>query len=183
MNTLAEYQKSMLALIKGRPMPPLPQRDRHMAELEQSRGLELLREIAVWWRGFAVESTCPWTARLLKRLGSFEAAITEFYREQNVSPYVARAGEQFLFQMSAHPEPLVHAMARLELALMRVKQGSADEYLVQWDRNPELIFQALRSGSDMPSIETGVCYETYISRDIPGLVRCDCIEREFTAKT
>ena len=107
-----------------------------MAELEQSRGLELLREIAVWWRGFAVESTCPWTARLLKRLGNFETAVTEFYRGQNVSPYVARAGEQFLFQMSAHPEPLVYAMARLELALMRVKQGSADEYLVQSDPQP-----------------------------------------------
>jgi len=172
MNTLAEYQKAMLSLIKGRPTPPV--RDRHMAELEQSRGLELLREIAVWWRGFAVESTCPWTARLLKRLGNFETAVTEFYREQNVSPYVARAGEQFLFQMSAHPEPLVNAMARLELALMRVKQGSADEYLVQWDRNPELVFQTLRFGSVLPLAETGVCYAMYISRDIPELARCEC---------
>ena len=94
MNTLAEYQKAMLSLIKARPTPPA--RDLHMAELEQSRGLELLREIAVWWRGFAVESTCPWTARLLKRLGNFETAVTEFYRGQNVSPYVTRAGEQFL---------------------------------------------------------------------------------------
>lgn len=177
MNTLAEYQKSMLSLIKGRAMPHSPQppaRDRHMAELEQSRGLELLREIAVWWRGFAVESTCPWTARLLKRLGHFGAAVTEFYRGQNVSPYVTRAGEQFLLQMSAHPEPLVHAMARLELALMRVKQGSAEEYLVQWDRNPELVFQTVRSGSDLPPAEPDVCYEMYISRDIPELVRCEC---------
>jgi hypothetical protein len=172
MNTLAEYQKAMLSLIKARPTAPA--RDLHMAELEQSRGLELLREIAVWWRGFAVESTCPWTARLLKRLGNFETAVTEFYRGQNVSPYVTRAGEQFLFQMSAHPEPLVHAMARLELALMRVKQGSADEYLVQWDRNPEMVFQALRSSSVLPLAETGVCYEMYISCDIPELVRCEC---------
>jgi len=172
MNTLAEYQKGMLSLIKARPTPPA--RDLHMTELEQSRGLELLREIAVWWRGFAVESTCPWTARLLKRLGNFETAVTEFYRGQNVSPYVTRAGEQFLFQMSAHPEPLVHAMARLELALMRVKQGSADEYLVQWDRNPEMVFQALRSSSVLPLAETGVCYEMYISCDIPELVRCEC---------
>lgn len=177
MNTLAEYQKSMLSLIKGRALPPSPQppaRDLHMAELEQSRGLELLREIAVWWRGFAVESTCPWTARLLKRLGYFEAAVTKFYRGQNVSPYVVRAGEQFLFQMSAHPDPLVYAMARLELALMRVKQGSADEYLVQWDRNPEMVFQALRSGSVLPLAEQDACYEMYISRDIPELVCCEC---------
>ena len=76
--------------------------------------------------------------------------------------------------MSAHPEPLVHAMARLELALMRVKQGSADEYLVQWDPNPEMVFQALRSSSVLPLAETDVCYEMYISCDIPELVRCEC---------
>jgi hypothetical protein len=123
--------------------------------------------------GFAVESTCHWTARLLKKLGSFERAVGDFYRGQNVSPYAEKAGEQFLYQMSASQEPLVFAMARLELALMRVKQGSADEYLVEWDRNPELVFAALQSGGSLPPAEPGVRYRTYISRDIPELVCCE----------
>lgn len=129
--------------------------------------------MAIWWCGFAVESTCPWTARLLKKMGSFEACVGAFHRGRNVSPYVEKAGEQFLFQMSASREPLVFAMARLELALMRVKQGSADEYLVEWDRNPELVFRALRSGGGLPPAEQDVRYGTCISRDIPELVRCE----------
>ncbi len=182
MCTLAEYQKTMLALIKGRAVPLQNQpvmADRHLMELTRSRGLGLLREVAVWWRGFAVESACPWTARLLKKLGRFQSTVEEFYRGENVSPYVEKAGEQFLFKMSASPEPLVLAMARLELALMRVRQGSADEYLVEWDRNPELVFQTLRGRSELPEAEEGARYRTYISRDIPGLVRCECC---FTAE-
>ena len=184
MSTLAEYQKTMLALIKGRAgaletMPVMT--DQHLIELARSRGLGLLREVAVWWRGFAVESACPWTARLLKKLGSFQSCVEAFYREQNVSPYVEKAGEQFLFKMSASPEPLVFAMARLELALMRVRQGSPDEYLVEWDRNPELVFQALRSGSELAEAEPGARYCMYISRDIPELVRCECEETKLAA--
>jgi hypothetical protein len=177
MSTLAEYQRTMLALIKGRavPLQTMPMRtDQHLLELAHSRGLGLLREVAVWWRGFAVESACPWTARLLKKLGSFQSCVEAFYRGENVSPYVEKAGEQFLFKMSASREPLAHAMARLELALMRVRQGSGDEYLVEWDRNPELVFQALRSGSELPAAEPGTRYCTYISHDIPELVRCEC---------
>jgi hypothetical protein len=177
MSTLAEYQRNMLALIKGRPLPVIA--DQHMLELARSRGLGLLREVAVWWRGFAVESACPWTARLLKKLGRFQTTVEAFYRGQDVSPYVEKAGEQFLFKMSASPEPLVSAMARLELALMRVRQGSTDDYLVEWDRNPELVFQALRSGSELPPEEPGMRYRTYISRDIPGLVRCECEEQSL----
>ena|SRR5215472_5123186 len=171
MQTLAEYQKNMLALLKGRPMPVIP--DQHLAELAKSRGLGLLREIAVWWRGFAVESACPWTARLLKKLGNFEPSVEAFYRGQNVSPYVEKAAEQFLFVMSASLDPLVFAMARLELALMRVRQDSADQYLVEWDRNPELVFLCLRSGGELPPREPDVTYRMYISRDIPQLVRCE----------
>src|ERR1051326_7644456 len=130
--------------------------------------------MTAWCRGFAVESACPWTARLLKRLGRFQSSVEAFYRGQRVSAYIERAGEQFLFKMSASPEPLVAAMARLELALLRMTQGSADEYLVEWDRNPELVFQALRSGSELPAGESGVRYRTYISRHLPELVRCEC---------
>ncbi len=136
--------------------------------------------MAAWCRGFAVESACPWTARLLKRLGRFQSALEAFYRGQNGSPLVEKAGEEFLFRMSAHPEPLVAAMARLELAMMRMIEGSRDEYLIEWDRNPELVFQALRVGSELPPAEIGIRYRTYVSRKLPELVR---YEREETAQS
>lgn len=150
------------------------------AKTRQAGVGESLREMAAWCRGFAVESACPWTARLLKRMGKFQSALEAFLRGPNASPWMERAGEQFLYRMSAHPEPLVAAMARLELALMRMMQGSADEYLVEWDRNPEMVFHALRTGKELPPPEAGARYRTYVSRGIPELVRC---EREVTLTT
>jgi hypothetical protein len=169
---LAEYQKAMLDLLKERVHAPF--NDLHLAEVVHSPGLSLLREVAVWWRGFAVESACPWTAGLLKKLGLYESSVETFYRNQNVSPYVEKAGEEFLFRMSASPKPLVAAIARLELALMRMRQGSSDEYLIEWDRNPDDVFKSLKSTQDLPPAEADVLYRTYVSRDIPGLVRCEC---------
>jgi hypothetical protein len=170
-STLSEYQRAMLDLLKDRTRVPFS--DRHLAEVAQSQGLGLLREVAVWWRGFAVESACPWTAGLLKKLGSLESSVEAFYRGQNVSPYVEKAGEEFLFRMSASPAPLVSAMARLELALMRMRQGSSDEYLIEWDRNPDDVFKSLKSAQELPPAEPDTLYRTYVSRNIPGLVRCE----------
>ena len=170
-STLAEYQKAMLDLLKSRASTSFT--DHHLAEVAQSPGLGLLREVAVWWRGFAVESACPWTAGLLKKLGRFESSVEGFYRGQNVSPYVEKAGEEFLFRMSASPAALVAAMARLELALMRMRQGSSDEYLIEWDRNPDDVFKSLKSAQDLPPAEPDALYRTYVSREIPGLVRCE----------
>ncbi|HZD93274.1 MAG TPA: hypothetical protein VE133_03410 [Candidatus Sulfotelmatobacter sp.] len=45
--------------------------------------------------------------------------------------------------------------------------------VVEWGRNPDLVFRALRSGSELPPAEPEVCYRTYVSRDIPDLVRCE----------
>src|SRR5262249_27434943 len=51
---LAEYQKAMLDLLKERVAVPFS--DPHLAEVVHSPGLGLLREVAVWWRGFAVRA-------------------------------------------------------------------------------------------------------------------------------
>jgi len=152
--------------------------DEQLLELARARGLTVLREIAALGRAFVIESACPWTSRLLKRLGSFEANIAALHLRDNTAATLESAREQFLFRMSADPDPLVVAVARLELALFRIHQGRTDEYLVEWDRNPELVFQALRSGADLPPAEPGARYRAYISRDIPELVRC---ERESKA--
>jgi hypothetical protein len=147
--------------------------DKQLLELARARGVSALREIASLGRAFVIESACPWTSRLLKRLDSFEASIAALHLRDNSTLTLESAREQFLFRMSGHPDPVVLAVARLELALLRVRQGGMDEYLVEWDRNPELVFQALRSGSDLPPAEPNARYRTCISRDIPELVRCE----------
>jgi len=175
MSTLAEYQRHLRDLIKGRSGPPPG--DRHLAEVAQSPGLTLIREIAVWWRTLAVEGYCPWSTRLLKRLGIFQQSVKQFYSEQNVSPYVEKAGEQFLVELSGHAHPLVTALARFELAILKVKQGDTTEYTVDWDRNPDAVFVSFTTGHDLPASEAYI-YRTYISRDIPGLVRCEQLSRD-----
>jgi hypothetical protein len=139
----------------------------------------------------ALEGLCPWTVCLLKRLRRFEMAVRtvdwrglaastpsaseQFLYRENAEQFLHResAAEQFLYRMSAGPGPLISAMARMELAVMRVRQGSAEEYLIEWDHNPELVFQALRAGRELPQPESAGSYRMYISRDIPGLVRCE----------
>ena len=120
-----------------------------------------------------LESACPWTVRLLRMLGRLEHEISSLHARQNSPAYVEKSGEQFLFAMSASPEPLVSATARMELAVMRVRQGSTDEYLIEWDRSPELVFQALHAGRDLPQPEPATRFRMYVSRDIPGMIRCE----------
>jgi hypothetical protein len=170
MNTLADYQRNLRDLIKGRSGPPPG--DEHLAEVAQSPGLEAIREIAVWWRTLAVEEYCPWTSRLLKRLGIFQESVEKFYHGQNVSSYVEKAGEQFLQELGGHAHTVVAALAQFELALLKVKQGDSREFTVEWDRNPDAVFACFTSGGELPPPEADR-YRTYISRDVPGLVRCD----------
>jgi hypothetical protein len=170
MNSLADYQKNLRDLIKGRAGPPAG--DEHLAEVAQSPGLTLIREIAVWWRTLAVEEYCPWSTRLLRRLGIFKKTVESFYSSQNVSPYVEKAGEQFLLELSGHPHPVVAALAQFELAMLKVKQGDTQEYTVEWDRNPDGVFACVTKEGDLPPADEDM-YRTYISSEIPGLVRCD----------
>lgn len=170
MDTLADYQRNLRDLIKGRSGPPSG--DRHLLDVAQSPGLTAIREIAVWWRTLAVESYCPWSTRLLRHLGLFQGCVEKFYCGQNVSPYVEQAGEQFLLELSGHANPIVSALARFELALLKVRKGDAQEYTVDWDRNPDAVFGSLAAGGDLPAPEEDR-YRTYISHSIPGLVRCD----------
>jgi len=157
--------------------------DEQLLKLARGRGSSVLREIAALGRAFVIESACPWTSRLLKRLGRFEGNIAALHLRETTATTWEDAREQFLFRMSADPDPVVLAVARLELALLRIHQGGADEYLVEWDRSPELVFHALRSGADLPAAEPGARYLTYVSRDIPELVRCErkSLESSFAA--
>ena len=55
-------------------------------------------------RTSALEILCPWIVCLLKRLGRFEMATRRVDR-LSLSASIENAAEQFLYQMSASPEP------------------------------------------------------------------------------
>lgn len=161
MTSLAEHQSIMLNLLKGRAQPDIE--DPYLAELADSDGLKLMREIALWWRALAVEESCVWTARLLKKLGLFEQYIEKFYRTQNVSPYVEKAAAQFLSQMREHVDPLIAAMARFDQVLVAMRPGDERQCIVEWDRNPDRVFEALSSGGELPAAEPQQSYQLHVS--------------------
>src|SRR5258708_16257406 len=110
MTALAEYQRQIRDLLKNRTAGEL--NDPHLEAVARSRELNLLRDIAVWWRELAVNEQCTWTTRLLKQQGTFHVLVESFYCEVKVSSYMERAGEQFLDWLSSHEDPLVAALAR-----------------------------------------------------------------------
>ena len=163
MPSLAEHQRAMLALMKGRPVPPSA--DAYHARIAPSRELALLREIAVWWRLLTIEGACPSAARLLKRLGIFDSSVERFYRDENVSPYIERASEHFLRHTAGHDDPLVRATIAFETALFRIRRREAGPFTIDWDRNPENVLAALDSGAPIPDAEPGAIYRLHLSAD------------------
>lgn len=158
---LAEHQRAMLALVKGRPVAGAA--DDYYARLEPTKELALLREIAIWWRVLTIEGACPSTARLLRRLGLFEESVTAFYRAENVSPYIERASVHFLQHMQAHPDPLVRSMVRFEQALALLRSGDNGAFAIDWDRHPESVFAALDSGTPLPDAEAGAVHRLHLA--------------------
>lgn len=163
MPSLAEHQRAMLALMKGRPVPQSA--DAYHAQIAPGKELALLREIAVWWRVLAIERACPSAARLLKRLGLFDSSVERFYRDENVSPYIERASEHFLRYMAGHDDPLVRATVAFEMALARMRRREAGPFTIDWDRNPENVLAALETGAPLPAAEPGLIYRLHLSED------------------
>jgi hypothetical protein len=175
MSGLAEYQRSIRDLLKNRATGET--RDPHLEEVARLPELVLLRDIAVWWREMAVDANCVWTAGLLRKYGIFHPLVESFYCNANVSPYVELASEQFLARLSGHDDPLIASLAQFELAVMKVRQGDTQEHRIAWDRNPDEVFVCLKSASDVPPTDPDWSYITYVSQQIPDLVRCDRVAR------
>src|SRR5690349_132397 len=116
MISLAEHQAVIRDLIKGR-LKNRPD-DPYLTEVAESRGLAMIREIALWWRSFSMESYCVWTSKLLKVRGCFDEYVYQYFSYKNVSPFIETAGEEFLEFVSEDPDPLISSMARFELALI-----------------------------------------------------------------
>ena len=168
MTSLEQFQRGLLDLIKSRPVPGDPYLERAAA----SREIEILREIAVWWRVFQIEAQCHFTSRMLKRLGCFHETVALYFSINRTSPFVEELSRDFLRWVHLHHDPFVRLVADFELALLEVRAGSSEQFQVRWDRHPDLFFQSLESGAEFPAAETDCLYHLILSRDLPGMVAC-----------
>lgn len=178
MTSLAEHQRALLDLMRGRALAPCD--DPYLARVAGSRELAFLREVSLFWCAVGIRSTCTWTAQWLDRHGSLDEAIAAFHSGEDVSPYVETAGRRFLARFLAHADPVAAAIAALELALLRVQAGETGVFRVDWDRNPNAVIRALRTGDVLPEAEPGRVYRLEISSDFVELMRCQIVEGAYS---
>jgi hypothetical protein len=152
MTSLAEHQLQMLSLLKGK-APSADENDPYLQRLAGSVELRRLSLVALWWCALTARASCPWTSRLLERLELFELEIDAFYREENISPYAETAARQFLGRQAQSGNSLIAAVAQFELATAELRSGQGGEFVIEWDRDPNQTFQAIRTGAPLPEPE------------------------------
>jgi hypothetical protein len=169
MMSLELQQRGLLDLVKGRGALPA---DPYLRRVAGSRGLAMVREIAVWWRTFQLEAQCRFTSRLLKRLKCFGPLVTSYFNNNTTSPFIEELSRDFLSSLRLHEDRLVHAVSQFEYALLQARSGSAETFEILWDRHPDLVFLALENGSELPPPEPGYIYHMRVARNLPRLVAC-----------
>ena len=169
MTPLELQQRGLLDLIKKRGGPPS---DAYLSTVAESAGLEMIREIAIWWRELQISAQCYFTSRLLKRLGIFEAMVTDYFNESATSPFVEELSHDFLLFAEEHGDALVRSVAQFESGFLEARAGSTKVYDVLWDRHPDEVFGALESGRPLPDADASCAYRLRIGRELPGMFQC-----------
>lgn len=163
------YQRGLLDLVKKRGVSP---EDPYLRCVAESRALVVVREIAVWWRVFQIEAQCRFTSRLLKHLQCFQEVVTSYFNSNRTSPFVEELSRDFLSSLRTHDVLLIRTMAHFEYAFLEVRAGCAGGFEIEWDRHPDLVFQALDNGTELPGPEPECVYRMRIARELPGMVAC-----------
>ena len=170
MMDLASHQRALLDLIKSGRVEP-GNADPYIRKIAGSEELKVVQDIVMSWRKFDIERYCRLTATLLKKRGQFEETIRAFAATPDLSPFIEKLGETFLQQMSRHPDPLLSAVARFELFVIRVKLGDPSEYCVAWHTDPVEVLNSLANDQYPEMAGAPGMYRTEISQRYEGLVQ------------
>jgi hypothetical protein len=171
---LEHHQRGLLDLVKGRGSPPP---DPYLRSVAASEGLAIARGSALFWRAFQLETQCRYTARLLKQLESFDDLVGDYFDNNPTSPFIEELSRGFLRSLNAHEDVLVHAVSQFELAVLRVKDGSAEAFETLWDRHPDLVFLALETGGGLPGPDAENYYLLRIDGALSDMVTCSRLPR------
>src|SRR6478672_773667 len=93
MSNLERRQRGLLDLVKNRGGAPC---DPYLQRVADSRGLAMVRKIALWWRAVSLEAQCRLTARLLKKIGCFDAQVASYFDRNATSAFVEELSLGFL---------------------------------------------------------------------------------------
>jgi hypothetical protein len=138
---LATQQRSLLALLKDRPLTVGD--DAYLDVVRRSKGLAIQRRIAGFWRRFDVERLAPLTSRALTHAGRFEAALAGLERDPDTPPGMAAVAMHLLERHTQDSDPLIAAVASTERALTLVTRGDSTRHEIPWDVDPAPVLGAL----------------------------------------
>ena len=162
---LAHYQRRIYQLVRGADTVGEGDPDWLKAQADHGQ-LALTREISDWWVAYNVEIGCVLSARLLRRLGLWQATLDEVLGSGPAIAYLPHLTDHFLCHVSTSQNELVAALARFERALIRIKNGDAGRYEIPWPVNPLLLLNALLEEETLPEAD-GNSYETVVSAEFP----------------
>jgi len=169
MTTLETYQRGLLDLVKSRGGPPT---DPYLRRVAGGAEIAVVREIAIWWRTFQIESQCPLVSRVLKHYGCFNQTVTQYFDANRTSPFVEELTHQFLASLCEHNDLFLRSVSRFEQALLRARAGPEETQVILFDRNPESVFLALEGTGILPPAEPERLYRMTVDRRLPGMFRC-----------
>ena len=169
MTTLETYERGLLDLVKDRGGPPT---DPYLRRVAGGAEIAVVREIAIWWRTFQIESQCPLVSLVLKHYGCFNQTVTQYFDSNHTSPFVEELTHHFLASLSENTDPFLRSVCRFEHALLRARAGSDETHVILFDRNPDLALVALKKNSVVPAAEPGFLYRMTVDRHLPGMFRC-----------
>jgi hypothetical protein len=172
-SNLRSQQRALLGLIKGR-VDGCPT-DPYVAAVARSPELAMLREIAIWWRAYQIQRSCPLSSGLLHRLQEFDHNVEAFFCSRPTSPFVEQLSADFLAYLADGSNHLVATVASFEAGLIDAKIGREREHVIEWDRNPDGVLRAIAEGAAIPDPEPGFTYTTRISAALPHLVECTLV--------
>jgi len=164
---LAEHQRKLLSLIKGS-YRAAPGDDPYLKAVDGSAQLELVREIATWWRIFDLERYCTLTSRLLKQRGGYETTVDRFVKTHAISPFINELAESFLLDLGESDDLLLREVALFELALTRVRRGDPESYVIDWQHDPVAVLTSLAKEQPVEAVETPERYRVTISASLEG---------------
>jgi hypothetical protein len=138
----------------------------------------MTHSVSLWWRRMQLERRCRYTTRLMKRLGCFDESVSTHLRVHPAPPSVDEMCAQFLSSLKNHKDPVLRAVAALELACIWPVDPFAPfgarprTATIYWDRNPNQVMDALDRSARLPDPEPRVRYLLRMGPDLPSGVTC-----------
>ncbi|MDJ0837013.1 MAG: hypothetical protein QNK37_10885 [Acidobacteriota bacterium] len=155
-----------------------PVRDDDPDYIKQVAGtpnIAMLREVSNWWIGYNLETGCPYTHKLMRRLDLWYSTLeAEMYTGVNEA-HIPTLADRFLGLMSDHKHPMVAALAKFERALKRIKRGDKQTYVTEWQHNPYELLAAVIDKTPLEDVSEGN-FQTELSLEIEGLFTAYALE-------